>query len=142
MFHGDFVSLMGPSGSGKTTLLNLIAGLDVPDSGTIFVGGSEVSSMSESELSIWRATNVGFVFQFYNLLPVLSALENVALPLSLFNMPRSERIERSRFALDIVGLSERVDHLPAQLSGGEEQRVAIARAIVTDSTIIVADQPT
>lgn len=142
MDSGDFVSLMGPSGSGKTTLLNLIAGLDLPDSGRIFVADAEVSAMKESELATWRSAHIGFVFQFYNLLPVLSALENVTLPLSLFKMSKSERIERAKFALDLVGLSDRIEHYPAQLSGGQEQRVAIARAIVTDPTLIVADEPT
>lgn len=139
---GEFISLMGPSGSGKTTLLNLIAGLDKPDEGTITIAGFEVSSMSDRELTAWRASHIGFVFQFYNLLPVLTALENVALPLSLFAMGRKERVERARFALEIVGLADRMDHFPAQLSGGQEQRVAIARALVTDPTVVVADEPT
>lgn len=139
---GEFVALMGPSGSGKTTLLNLIAGIDTADSGEIIVDGQNLSSLSESKLSSWRAQTVGFVFQFYNLIPVLTALENVSLPLTLLKMSKSERIDRARFALDIVGLGERYDHYPAQLSGGQEQRVAIARAIVTDPKMIVADEPT
>lgn len=140
--RGEFVALMGPSGSGKTTLLNLIAGIDIPDEGNLSVNGAELARMRESELAAWRATHVGFVFQFYNLIPVLTAIENVALPLSIFSMSKQEREERARFALDIVGLGDRADHLPSQLSGGQEQRVAIARAIVTDPTIIVADEPT
>lgn len=139
---GEFVALMGPSGSGKTSLLNLIAGLDKPDSGTITVQGSDITRLSESQLAAWRARSIGFVFQFYNLLPVLSALENVALPLSLVRMSRKERADRAKFALEIVGLGDRLHHYPSQLSGGQEQRVAIARAIVTDPSIIVADEPT
>lgn len=140
--EGEFTALMGPSGSGKTTLLNLIAGIDKAGSGYLEVAGSILNELNESELTKWRARHVGFVFQFYNLLPVLSALENVALPLSLLPMSRRERYERARFALDIVGLGERANHFPAQLSGGQEQRVAIARAVVTDPTIIIADEPT
>jgi putative ABC transport system ATP-binding protein len=133
---------MGPSGSGKTTLLNLIAGIDRPDSGTITVGESKITGMSERDLTAWRAKSVGFIFQFYNLFPVLSALENVALPLSLLPMKAKERRDRAAFALDVVGLGDRISHYPRQLSGGQEQRVAIARAIVTDPALIVADEPT
>ncbi len=139
---GEFVALMGPSGSGKTTLLNLIAGIDKADSGSVTVAGNALHVMSEAQLSAWRSTHIGFVFQFYNLLPVLSAMENVALPLSLLKMSSSERKSRARFALEVVGLSDRLTHYPSQLSGGQEQRVAIARAIVTDPTVIVADEPT
>ncbi|MCC6954972.1 MAG: ABC transporter ATP-binding protein [Deltaproteobacteria bacterium] len=140
--EGEFVALMGPSGSGKTTLLNLIAGFDTADAGSLIVAGSNLSSLSENELSKWRLNHVGFVFQFYNLLPVLSAQENVALPLMLFGMSAKERNERARFSLEVVGLGDRVKHLPSELSGGQEQRVAIARAIVTDPKLIVADEPT
>lgn len=140
--EGEFLALMGPSGSGKTTLLNLIAGLDRPDSGEIEVDGERLDRMSEGQLAKWRSKNVGFVFQFYNLIPVLTALENVALPLSLFGIRAAERLERARFALEVVGLADRVDHYPSQLSGGQEQRVAIARAIVTDPKLLVADEPT
>lgn len=140
--QGEFVALMGPSGSGKTTLLNIIAGIDFADSGEVLVTGKDLKSLSESALARWRSENIGFVFQFYNLLPVLTALENVALPLSLMKMSASERAERANFALEAVGLADRKDHFPAQLSGGQEQRVAIARAIVTDPKIIVADEPT
>jgi putative ABC transport system ATP-binding protein len=140
--EGEFVALMGPSGSGKTTLLNLIAGLDVPTSGTITVGGQEISSMSESELARWRTRNVGFVFQFYNLLPVLTAYENVELPLLLLPLSSEQRKKQVRNALGLVGLSDRMGHRPGQLSGGQCQRVGIARAIVTDPTIVVADEPT
>lgn len=140
--EGEFLALMGPSGSGKTTLLNLIAGIDRPDSGSISIAGTELTRLTESELTKWRAKNIGFVFQFYNLIPVLTALENVALPLNLHRMTREERVNRARFALEVVGLSDRSDHFPRQLSGGQEQRVAIARAIVTDPRIIVADEPT
>lgn len=142
MQAGEFVALMGPSGSGKTTLLNLIAGLDTPDSGKVTIGDAEVSSLNDSGLAAWRSAHVGFVFQFYNLLPVLTALENVALPLALFDMTHAERTERAQFALEVVGLSDRFHHYPSQLSGGQEQRVAIARAIVTDPALIVADEPT
>ena len=139
---GEFLALMGPSGSGKTTLLNLIAGLDREDSGQLVVGGVALKDLSESALTKWRIDHIGFVFQAFNLIPVLSALENVALPLSLLPMSKKERMERASFVLDIVGLSDRKDHLPQQLSGGQEQRVAIARALVTDPLIIVADEPT
>jgi putative ABC transport system ATP-binding protein len=140
--EGEFVALMGPSGSGKTTLLNLIAGLDTPTSGTIRVGGQLISGMSESELARWRTRNVGFVFQFYNLLPVLTAYENVELPLLLLPMSASERKQRVTNALEIVDLADRMNHRPGKLSGGQCQRVGIARAIVTDPTIVVCDEPT
>lgn len=138
----EFLVLMGPSGSGKTTLLNLIAGIDRADSGTIKIGGLNITSLSEIELAQWRATNVGFIFQFYNLIPVLSAFENVELPLQLTGLSRKERREHVEMALGLVNLSHRMDHYPKELSGGEQQRVAIARAIVTDPTILVADEPT
>lgn len=140
--EGDFLALMGPSGSGKSTLLNLIAGLDQVDSGTIKIGGVEITSLSETELAEWRASNVGFIFQFYNLIPVLTALENVELPLLLTGLSRKERREHSALALELVSLQDRMDHYPRQLSGGQQQRVAIARAVVTDPTILVADEPT
>jgi len=140
--EGEFIALMGPSGSGKTTLLNLIAGLDSPTSGTIVIGNQQISSMSESELARWRTRNVGFVFQFYNLLPVLTAYENVELPLLLLPMSAQIRKAQVENALSIVGLSDRMGHRPGQLSGGQCQRVGIARAIVTDPTIVVADEPT
>jgi len=140
--EGEFLALMGPSGSGKSTLLNLIAGLDHVDSGTITVGGVDITSLSESELAAWRATHVGFIFQFYNLIPVLTAFENVELPLLLTGLSRGERREHVELALRVVNLEARMDHRPPQLSGGEQQRVAIARAIVTDPTILVADEPT
>ncbi|MER3524102.1 MAG: ABC transporter ATP-binding protein [Ignavibacteria bacterium] len=140
--HGEFLALMGPSGSGKTTLLNLLAGIDKPDEGTIEVGGIDITRLSESELSTWRARHVGFVFQFYNLIPVLTAYENVELPLLLTNLSKKERREHVEFALRLVGLEDRMQNRPGQLSGGQEQRVAIARAIVTDPTLIVADEPT
>ena len=140
--EGEFLGLMGPSGSGKTTLLNLIAGIDRPSSGTITVANTDVGQLSESALAKWRARHVGFVFQFYNLLPVLTAYENVELPLLLSNLSKKERKEHVEFALQVVGLADRVDHYPKQLSGGQEQRVAIARAIVTDPTVLVADEPT
>ena len=139
---GDFIAIMGPSGSGKTTLLNLLGGLDKPSGGTVSVGGAELSSMSNSQLSNWRSTHVGFVFQFYNLLPVLSAQKNVELPLLLTNFSGKERAERAAIALDIVGLRDRAKHLPRELSGGEEQRVAIARAIVSDPNLLLCDEPT
>ncbi len=140
--EGEFLGLMGPSGSGKTTLLNLIAGIDTPDSGTISVAGTNLGSLSESALASWRARHVGFVFQFYNLMPVLTAFENVELPLLLTNLSKKKRHEHVNTALDIVGLADRIKHYPRELSGGQEQRVAIARAVVTDPTIIVADEPT
>jgi putative ABC transport system ATP-binding protein len=140
--QGTFTALMGPSGSGKSTLLNLIAGLDKPTSGTIRVGGAEVSVMTPAQLAEWRSRNVGFVFQQFNLLPVLTAFQNVELPLLLTRLSRKERDERVRIALGVVGLDDRLHHYPRQLSGGQEQRVAIARAIVNDPTIIVADEPT
>jgi putative ABC transport system ATP-binding protein len=140
--EGAFEALMGPSGSGKSTLLNLIAGLDQPTSGTLRVAGADVGAMDEGDRAAWRAQNIGFVFQTYNLMPVLTALENVQLPLLLAKLPSSERKKRAEIALRVVGLEQRMDHLPRQLSGGQEQRVAIARAIVTDPKIIVADEPT
>ena len=140
--QGEFVALMGPSGSGKSTLLNLIAGIDKVDSGSIRVGGIEITELSETELAHWRATHVGFIFQFYNLIPVLTAFENVELPLHLTQITRKERREHVRMALRLVNLSDRMDHYPGQLSGGEQQRVAIARAMVTDPAILVADEPT
>ncbi len=139
---GEFVSLMGPSGSGKTTLLNLIAGIDQPTRGSIAIGGRDISKISQTELAKWRSTTIGFIFQLYNLLPVLTAFENVELPLLLTPLKRAERRTHVQTALNIVGLSDRVDHYPRQLSGGQEQRVAIARAIVSDPTILVADEPT
>jgi len=140
--EGEFLALMGPSGSGKTTLLNLIAGIDKADSGTIKVNGIEITSLSEAELALWRATNVGFIFQFYNLIPVLTAFENVELPLLLTSLSRKERLEHVEMALRVVNLYDRMDHYPGQLSGGQQQRVAIARAVVPDPTILVADEPT
>src|SRR5271166_6399453 len=140
--QGEFLALMGPSGSGKTTLLNLIAGIDRATSGRIVVAGTDLGPLSEGELSKWRSRNVGFIFQFYNLIPVLNALENVELPLLLTSLSRSERRERAMTALRIVGLEDRSKHYPRQLSGGQEQRVAIARAVVTDPTVLVADEPT
>ena len=139
---GDFVALMGPSGSGKTTLLNLIAGIDTPTAGRIIIDGRDISSMNESGLARWRSDHIGFIFQLYNLIPVLTAFENVELPLLLTKLSRKERQEHVRTALSIVGLSDRMDHYPRQLSGGQEQRVAIARAIVADPLILVADEPT
>jgi putative ABC transport system ATP-binding protein len=138
----EFLALMGPSGSGKTTLLNLIAGIDRADSGSVAVGGIEITSLSEMELAQWRATHVGFIFQFYNLIPVLTAFGNVELPLHLSGLPRGERREHVEMALRLVNLDHRMDHYPKELSGGEQQRVAIARAIVADPTILVADEPT
>jgi putative ABC transport system ATP-binding protein len=139
---GDFIALMGPSGSGKSTLLNLIAGIDKPSSGEIRVGGVDIARLSDADLADWRATHVGFIFQFYNLMPVLSAFENVELPLLLTDLSRSDRRERVSTALALVGLSDRADHKPNELSGGQQQRVAIARALITDPTLIVADEPT
>ena len=140
--QGDFIAIMGPSGSGKTTLLNLLGGLDKPDAGKVIVGDAELSSMSNSQLSHWRATHVGFIFQFYNLLPVLTAQKNVELPLLLTRFSGKERTERAAIALDIVGLADRAKHYPRELSGGQEQRVAIARAIVSDPTLLLCDEPT
>ncbi len=140
--EGQFLALMGPSGSGKTTLLNLIAGLDSPSSGAIQVGAIDISTMSEGQLAKWRTRHIGFIFQFYHLLPVLTAYENVELPLLLLPMTSAERKTRVSTALDLVGLSDRNSHRPGQLSGGQQQRVGIARAIVTDPTLIVADEPT
>jgi putative ABC transport system ATP-binding protein len=142
IYKGDFLALMGPSGSGKTTLLNLIAGIDKVDSGIIRVDGVDITTLSETELAGWRGVNVGFVFQFYNLIPVLTAFDNVELPLLLTNLSKKERKEHVRIALNVVNLADRMDHYPGQLSGGQQQRVAIARAIVTDPTILVADEPT
>jgi putative ABC transport system ATP-binding protein len=139
---GEFLALMGPSGSGKTTLLNLIAGLDRPSAGTISVGGARISDLSESQLAHWRTRHVGFIFQFYHLLPVLTAYENVELPLLLLPLSARQRRQQVQTALDLVGLSDRLKHRPGQLSGGQQQRVGIARAIVTDPTLIVADEPT
>ena len=139
---GDFVALMGPSGSGKTTLLNLIGGLDQPTRGEIIVDGQRIDRMSSGELSRWRARHVGFVFQFYNLLPVLTAERNVELPLLLTKMVGAERLKRANLALEIVGLKDRARHKPKELSGGQEQRVAIARALVSDPTLLVCDEPT
>ncbi len=140
--EGEFVALMGPSGSGKTTLLNLIAGIDHPTAGSVKVAGTDLASLSEGQLAKWRARNIGFVFQFYNLIPVLTAYENVELPLLLTSVSKSERRKHVEKALAIVGLSDRMHHYPRQLSGGQEQRVAIARAIATDPTLILADEPT
>jgi putative ABC transport system ATP-binding protein len=140
--EGDFLALMGPSGSGKTTLLNLIAGLDRPSEGEIWVGGQIISTMTEAQLARWRTRHVGFVFQFYHLLSVLTAYENVELPLLLLPLSSKERRDQVLTALDLVGLADRVKHRPGQLSGGQQQRVGIARAIVTDPTLIVADEPT
>ncbi|MCI0331222.1 MAG: ABC transporter ATP-binding protein [candidate division Zixibacteria bacterium] len=140
--EGEFVALMGPSGSGKTTLLNMIAGIDRPTKGAVRVAGTDLAQLGESELAKWRARHVGFVFQFYNLIPVLTAYENVELPLLLTNLSAVERKKHVETALGIVGLADRMHHYPRQLSGGQEQRVAIARAIITDPTVIVADEPT
>jgi len=140
--RGDFVAVMGPSGSGKTTLLNLIAGIDRPTSGRILVEEKEISRFSETALASWRARHVGFIFQLYNLIPVLNAFENVELPLLLTKLSKKERREHVTAALNIVGLGDRMFHYPRQLSGGQEQRVAIARAVVTDPTLLVADEPT
>jgi putative ABC transport system ATP-binding protein len=140
--EGDFVALMGPSGSGKTTLLNLIAGIDRPTSGSVTVAGTNVGKLSEGQLAKWRSRNIGFIFQFYNLIPVLTALENVELPLLLTRLSKKDRRDRALTALKVVGLADRAKHYPRQLSGGQEQRVAIARAIVADPAVLVADEPT
>ena len=140
--EGDFIAIMGPSGSGKTTLLNLLGGLDRPSVGTVTVGDAELSSMSNNQLSRWRSNNVGFIFQFYNLLPVLSAQKNVELPLLLTSFGGAERAKRAKIALEIVGLADRASHHPRELSGGQEQRVAIARAIVSDPSLLLCDEPT
>jgi putative ABC transport system ATP-binding protein len=140
--EGEFLALMGPSGSGKTTLLNLLAGIDKADKGIIRVGDVDITTLSETELAHWRANHVGFIFQFYNLIPVLKAIENVELPLHLTSLPKKERRLHAEMALTMVGLAHRMDHYPGEMSGGEQQRVAIARAIVTDPTILVADEPT
>ena len=139
---GEFVALMGPSGSGKTTLLNVIAGIDRPTSGHVTVGGTDVTTLSEGALATWRSRHVGFIVQFYNLIPVLTAVENVELPLLLTSLSKKQRRERALTALKVVGLADRAKHAPRQLSGGQEQRVAIARAIVTDPDVLVADEPT
>ncbi len=139
---GDFIALMGPSGSGKSTLLNLIAGIDQPSSGRIEIGGVDIASLSEGQLADWRARNVGFIFQFYNLLPVLTALENVELPLLLTDLSARQRRAHAQAALEMVKLDDRMDHYPNELSGGQQQRVAIARALVSDPKLIVADEPT
>src|SRR5579872_2919062 len=140
--EGDFLGLMGPSGSGKSTLLNLLAGIDRPTRGTIRIGGTEIGGLSERALAAWRARHIGFIFQLYNLIPVLTAFENVELPLLLTSLSKKERRDHVMTALGIVGLSDREKHYPRQLSGGQEQRVAIARAIVTDPTLLLADEPT
>ena len=140
--EGDYVALMGPSGSGKTTLLNMIAGIDRPDSGEVWVAGTNLAQLNESDLAKWRSRHIGFIFQFYNLLPVLTAFGNVELPLLLTKLSGSERKRQAETALELVGLKDRMNHYPRQLSGGQEQRVAIARAIVTDPTLVVADEPT
>jgi putative ABC transport system ATP-binding protein len=142
VYAGDFIALMGPSGSGKSTLLNLIAGIDKPSSGQVRVAGVDIAALSDADLAAWRSANIGFIFQFYNLMPVLSAFGNVELPLQLTSLSRSERRERVQTALALVGLSDRASHLPNELSGGQQQRVAIARALITDPTLIVADEPT
>ena len=142
IISGEFIALMGPSGSGKSTLLNLIAGIDKPDSGSLKVNGIDIATLSEADLADWRAANVGFIFQFYNLMPVLTAFENVELPLLLTRLSRGERRERVELALSMVGLTDRMEHYPSELSGGQQQRVAIARAFITDPLILVADEPT
>jgi putative ABC transport system ATP-binding protein len=140
--EGDFLALMGPSGSGKSTLLNLLAGIDQPTSGSITIGGTTISGLSERALAAWRARHVGFIFQLYNLIPVLTAFENVELPLLLTRLSKKQRRDHVMTALDIVSLGDRAGHYPRQLSGGQEQRVAIARAVVTDPTLLLADEPT
>jgi len=139
---GDFVALMGPSGSGKSTLLNLVAGIDKPDAGRLQIAGDDITQFNDTELADWRARTVGFVFQFYNLMPVLTAFENVELPLQLTALSRAERRERVELLLDMVGLTDRVKHYPNELSGGQQQRVAIARALVSDPLLVIADEPT
>jgi putative ABC transport system ATP-binding protein len=139
---GDYIALMGPSGSGKSTLLNLIAGIDKPTSGEIRIAGVDIAGLSDGDLAAWRSANVGFIFQFYNLMPVLTAFQNVELPLQLTSLSRRDRRQRVETALALVGLSDRATHFPNELSGGQQQRVAIARALITDPTIIVADEPT
>jgi putative ABC transport system ATP-binding protein len=139
---GDFVAMMGPSGSGKSTLLNLIAGIDKPDTGRLVVAGEDITQLNDTELADWRARTVGFIFQFYNLMPVLTAFENVELPLQLTGLSRAERRERVELLLSMVGLTDRAKHYPNELSGGQQQRVAIARALVTDPLLIIADEPT
>jgi putative ABC transport system ATP-binding protein len=140
--EGEFLALMGPSGSGKSTILNMIAGIDKPDSGELRIGGLDITALDESELADWRAANIGFIFQFYNLMPVLTAFENVELPLLLSDLSRRDRRERTELALEMVGLTDRMTHYPSELSGGQQQRVAIARAIISDPLLIVADEPT
>ena len=142
VYEGDYVALMGPSGSGKSTLLNLIAGIDKPTAGEIRVVGVDIAQLAEADLAAWRAANVGFIFQFYNLIPVLTAFQNVELPLQLTSLSRAERRERVDIALELVGLTDRASHRPNELSGGQQQRVAIARALITDPALIVADEPT
>ena len=142
VYVGDYLALMGPSGSGKSTLLNLIAGIDQPSGGTIKVGGVDIARLSDADLAAWRAEHVGFIFQFYNLMPVLTAFENIELPLLLTSLSRRERRERVQAALSLVSLADRAVHYPGELSGGQQQRVAIARALITDPTLIVADEPT
>jgi putative ABC transport system ATP-binding protein len=142
VFPGDFVALMGPSGSGKSTLLNLIAGIDKPSAGELRIAGVDIARLADADLAAWRAANVGFIFQFYNLMPVLTAYQNIELPLQLTALTRAERRERVETALALVGLTDRQEHYPNELSGGQQQRVAIARALITDPTLIVADEPT
>ena len=142
VFAGDYVALMGPSGSGKSTLLNMVAGIDKPSSGEIRIAGVDIAQLSDADLAAWRSVNVGFIFQFYNLMPVLTAFDNVELPLLLTSLSRRDRRERVETALALVGLTDRMDHYPNELSGGQQQRVAIARALIADPTIIVADEPT
>jgi putative ABC transport system ATP-binding protein len=142
VFTGDFIALMGPSGSGKSTLLNLVAGIDKPSSGELRIAGVDIAQLADSDLAAWRAANIGFIFQFYNLMPVLTAFQNIELPLQLTSLSRAERRERVDTALSLVGLTDRQDHYPNELSGGQQQRVAIARALITDPTLIVADEPT
>ncbi len=139
---GDFVALMGPSGSGKTTLLNLMGGIDQPTTGAVVVGGTDIARLGPGDLARWRSRNIGYIFQLYNLIPVLTAVENVELPLLLVSMSRAERRKRAMLALELVGLGDRVNHYPRQLSGGQEQRVAIARAVVSDPAVLLADEPT